>query len=73
MKNLKINFQAIKNSYPYQSDFVCFVTVIRKRLFNKRTIRQKFKELINPDEYDKHDIKQILKFIYSQCPQKPLK
>jgi hypothetical protein len=62
MKSLKRRFQKISKENPYWSTNTCFNIAIRGQNFNEQTIRRFFNKLVDKDDYDKKDKKELLAF-----------
>jgi len=64
MKALKINFDKITILNPHWSSLACFATTIWGRNFGKQTITRWFNKLVEIDDYDRKDKKEILVFLF---------
>lgn len=51
MKSLERRFRAHKNKNPSLSDLTCFAEAVKEQGFNRRTLRQWMKVLVDPEEY----------------------
>lgn len=63
MRSLERVLKKIKDKNPFWSDYICFAEAIKKRSFSKETIRRYFNKLVDKNEYDKKDKKDILKHL----------
>ena len=65
MKSLERRFNNITRLNPYWSSYICFTEAIKEQCFSKRTITNYFNKLVEKDDYDKVDKKQIIKHLIS--------
>lgn len=63
MKSLKRNFKQISEKNPHWSSYVCFAETTRKQRFNKRTIREWFEKLVDKDDYDENEKKELTQYL----------
>lgn len=67
-------FNRILNKHPEWSSLVCFKTALMYcPIKNKATIKRKFFELVDPDDYDPKDrklVKELLDDLYNTNPGK---
>lgn len=68
MKSIEKNFEKIQEKNPYWSSLVCFSETIRNRKFNswKNTVSW-FNKLVDKDDYDKRDKKEILTWLQTSA------
>jgi len=64
MKSIERRFEKIRNKYPDQSDYICFVEAITNQNFSRERIRRHFNNLINKNEYLQKEKRQILNHLY---------
>lgn len=60
MVSLKYVFESLAKKYPTTGDYIIFHRTIAKRGWNEQIIRRWFYKLVNPEEYDKKDAKELL-------------
>lgn len=65
MKSLERRFNNISQLNPYWSSYICFTEAIRSQNFSPRTIASHFKALVEKDDYNNREKKQILKYLTS--------
>ncbi len=71
MKSLKANFRKTKRLNPRWSDYICFTHIIKGKCFDNQIVKKNFENLVNPDNYDKSNKKNILKNLYRLNVTKP--
>lgn len=64
MKSLERNFNNISAKNPYLSSYMCFAEAVEGRRFSKRIIAFWFNKLVDKDDYDKRDKKELLRQLY---------
>jgi predicted RNA-binding protein YlxR (DUF448 family) len=65
MKSLERRFRNISENNPHWSSYVCFAEAIWGQKFCKKIIKKYFNKLVERDDYEKRDKKQIIKFLVS--------
>ena len=65
MRNIKSRFEEITKKYPDHSTFVCFGRAVKGQKFSPRFISQNFNELVDKDDYDRSEKKELLKHFLS--------
>lgn len=65
MRSLNRRFNQRQKANPCWSTWTCFADSIMEQNFKKETIREKFNELVEKDDYEKKDKMQLLKYLYS--------
>jgi len=65
MKSLERLANKIKEENPCWSDYLCFVETIQRRKFSERTIRKYFSKLVDKNEFNKRNKKDLLKYLMS--------
>jgi len=75
MKSIKRRFHKISIKNINLSSYMCFLEATKSQYFSKRTISLWFNELVEKDDYDKKDKKDILCHInmLSNMPQESIK
>ena len=63
MKSIQRNFSKISTDNPYWSTIICFAHIIRKKRYHYQVIKKYFNLLVDKDDYDKKDKKQILDWL----------
>ena len=63
MRSVKRVFNKIKSRNPYWSDYICFAETVRGRKFSRKTILRNFNSLIDKEEYEKSEKKEIIDFL----------
>jgi hypothetical protein len=61
MRNIKSRFEAMTKKYPNHSSFICFGRAVWGQKFSQRFISQHFNELVDKDDYDRSDRKELIK------------
>jgi len=72
MKSLERRFNNISQLNPYWSSHTCFAEAVIDQNFSKKIISYYFKRLVEKDDFDPTDKKQILAHLFSVSakPQK---
>ena len=65
MKSLERRYKNIAELNPYWSSYICFAEAVRDQNFSKRIITNYFNKLVEKDDYDRRDKKQIIKHLIS--------
>ena len=65
MKSLQRRFNNISKQNPYWGSWTCFAGAVRDQEFSKRTISKHFNALVEKDDYDKRDKKELIKNLLS--------
>ena len=75
MRSLRRKFNNISEKKPYWSSYICFAEAVKNQGFNRRTINQWFNTLINKDDYDKNEKKELIRHLskLSNSPDNNLK
>ncbi|MDD5738799.1 MAG: hypothetical protein PHY72_02665 [Candidatus Pacebacteria bacterium] len=63
MRSIQRRFNSFVNKNPYWSSYVCFVEAVKNQNFSKQMIHRWFYKLVEKDDYDKQDARQILKHL----------
>lgn len=63
MRSIERRFDNITTKNPYWSSHTCFAEAIKGRHFSKQTIHRWFQELVEKDDYDKKDKREILGYL----------
>lgn len=58
--NLKKEFNKIQKDNPCWSSLVCFTIAVLRNEYSHGTILRNFKELVDEEDYDKHDTEEIV-------------
>jgi len=69
---LNDTFKEIESKQPLWSTYICFVTALKKK-FTKKEIRKGFKDLVDPEDYDKCERKDIVNDLINQYSREALK
>ncbi len=64
MKSIQRRFNDITNKNPHWSSYICFAEAIKEQGFGKESISIWFNKLVEKDDYDKKDKKDILTKLY---------
>ncbi len=64
MRSIQSRFNKIKTKNPYWSSLTCFIETIRGQRFKKDTLHRSFKKLVDKDDYNKNQRKEIFKNIF---------
>lgn len=75
MRSIKGRFKKFAAKNPHWSSIVCFNEAIKGRCFSKKNIYYNFPRLVDKDDYDKKDKKEILGFLLklSKSPEEGIK
>lgn len=65
MKSLERRFNNILQLNPCWSSYICFAEAVKGQNFSQRTIASHFKVLVEKDDYNYQEKKQILKYLTS--------
>ena len=65
MKSLERRFNNISQLNPYWSSYICFTEAVKDQNFSKRTITNYFNKLVEKNDYDRRDKKELIKNILS--------
>lgn len=60
MRSIRANFNELQKQNPGWSTYACFAKAVRGQNFNKRIIRLRFNQLVNPEDYAKEEKHKIL-------------
>jgi hypothetical protein len=63
MKSLKRVFNKIRSENPYWSDYTCFAEAVRGRKFSKKTIIRNFNSLVDKENYEKNEKREIIEHL----------
>lgn len=63
MRSIERKFNEISQKNLRWSSWTCFVNAIKGQKFNKRTVREWFEKLVNKNDFDKDEKKQLLKYL----------
>ena len=61
MKDINYRFKLMQEKYPNVSDYVNFYRAIKNQGFSEKAISLSFSKLVDKDDYDKKDRKQLIK------------
>jgi hypothetical protein len=65
MRSLKRRFKNIAQLNAHWSSYTCFAEAAKGQNFSKRIISKHFNVLVEKDDYDRRDRKQIVKYLFS--------
>ncbi len=65
MKSIQRRFSNVQEKNPYWSSIICFNEAIKEQGFSQKNIYYWFLRLVDKDDYDKSDKKEILCFLLS--------
>jgi flagellar motor component MotA len=65
MKSLERRFNNISRLNHYWSSYICFAEAVKGRNFSKKIILRHFNALVEKDDYDKRDKKELIKNLLS--------
>ena len=65
MKSLERVFNQIKQNNSVCSDYICFAETVQGRNFSERTIKKYFSKLVDGDEFDTKNKKDLLRHLIS--------
>lgn len=65
MRSIRAKFEEIQKQNPGWSTYACFAEAVRGQNFNKRIVRLRFNQLVNPDDYAKEEKHKILSYLNS--------
>jgi len=71
MRSLQRNFENTRHLNSYWSDFICFSEVVRKRGFCKQILVKHFNHLVDKEDYEKSEKKEIIKHLLSLTQKDP--
>ena len=60
---MKKQFEIIQDKYPAHSSFICFEKLIAGKNYKWNIVRKWFNKLVDKDDYDKDDKKEVLEFL----------
>lgn len=60
MKSIERRFNKIAKRNPFWSSYICFAEAIKGQKFSRQAIHRWFYKLVNQDDYDKSDTRDIL-------------
>jgi hypothetical protein len=63
MRSLKRIFNKIRSENPYWSDYTCFAEAVRGRKFSKKTIIRNFNSLVDKEDYEKNEKREIIEHL----------
>ncbi len=63
MKSIQRRFDNIQEKHPYWSSIICFNEAIKEQSFSKKNIYYWFLQLVDKDDYQESDKKDILSFL----------
>jgi len=64
MKSIERKYNKIAEKNPCWSSYVCFAEAIKNRKFGKQTINRWFNKLVEKDDYEKEEKKEILSHLH---------
>jgi len=64
MRSIKARFNNISRRNPNLSSYICFTEIIKGQNFSKRRIALGFNELVDKEDYNKGDKKELLHQLY---------
>lgn len=62
MKSLKARFDRIAEKHPICPTIICFNAATQGQGFSKKTLYYWFNKLVDPDDYDQDEKKQLIEF-----------
>ena len=65
MRSIEKRFKQIEKYNPYWSSYICFSESIKNQRFSKPIISRWFNKLVEKNDYDKKDKKEILLYLYN--------
>jgi hypothetical protein len=65
MKSIERKFKKLNNRNPYWSSLICFAETIKSSGLSRQSIHRWFNKLVNKNDYDKTDKKQVMSFLES--------
>lgn len=71
MKSIERIFSKLNEEHPYWSTLVCFSESIFRKNFNRESIHRWFNKLVDTDDYDTRDKKEIMNFLESISKNAP--
>lgn len=64
MKSIERIFNKVRKENPYLSDYLCFAEAVEGRNFSRQTIARYFNKLVDKDDYDSKDKKELLQQLF---------
>lgn len=64
MRSIEKRFNEIREKNPCASSYICFCETIREKGFGQQTISRWFSKLVNSDDYDKSEKKELIHFLW---------
>lgn len=65
MKSIERKFKKLNNRNPYWSSLICFTEAVKSSGLSRQSIHRWFNKLVDKNDYDKTDKKQIMSFLES--------
>lgn len=65
MKSIERKFKKLNNRNPYWSSLICFTEAVKSSGLSRQTIHRRFNKLVDKNDYNKTDKKQIMSFLES--------
>ena len=72
MKTINQKFKEIKKEHEEWGDVIIFSEAVYNRNYKLPDIRKYFNKLVNKDEYEKSEKKEIVDFLYKHTKRTPL-
>jgi hypothetical protein len=63
MKSIQRKFNDVVKRNPYWSSYACFCETIRYKNYGKQTVARWFNKLVDIDDYDKKEKRDIIHFL----------
>lgn len=63
MRSIERRYNEIKKKNPYWSSYICFCETIRNKRYGEQTVAQWFNKLVDIDDYDKKEKREIIHFL----------
>ena len=64
MRSIERVFNKVRKENPYLSDYICFAEAMEGRKFSRQTIARYFNKLVDKDDYDSKDKKELLQQLF---------
>ncbi len=64
MRSIERVFNKVRKENPYLSDYICFAEAVEGRNFSRQTIARYFNKLVDKDDYDSKDKKELLQQLF---------
>ena len=67
---MKEKFEKLKLKYPYLSDIMCYIKLVKGKRINERVLRQSFDDLVSRSEYQGTPKESIIKWLIREIIKK---